>query len=93
MEYYLNFPKSVEEFRKFASDRILSVEKIDDQLCSSIIQKIDSGIYEFTEQEISMMRNVIDISHIGVICDCDDDHRIGEDGKSCTFSYYKNGRR
>jgi hypothetical protein len=67
----------------FIEDRLFNMDKVDDTVCSAIIQKINSGDYKFTEQEILVMRS---ISNIGDVCTCDTDHRIGRDNKACAFS-------
>ena len=92
MEYTPNFPRSLEDFKKFVSEHILNSDKIDDEICSSAIDKINRGDFQFTEQETETMRTISDLSDLGTICDCDDDHRIGEDGKHYRFFCFKNYR-
>ncbi len=77
MEYSPNFPRTLEEFRVFISEHLFNVEEIDDALCSSVIEKINTKNYSFSDAEIAVMRR---ISNIGDVCTCDTDHRIGEDG-------------
>lgn len=79
-----SFPKTLEELKALVKERNFKIDKVDDLVCTSIIEKIGAGIHSFTDEEIKVMRG---ISFIGNVCGCDDDHRIGEDKKTCAYSY------
>ncbi len=84
MEYKPNFPSSLAAFKEFVSERLLNADKVDDVLCSSVIEKINRGMFEFSDAERSVMRAIV---NIGIVCECDEDHRIGADNKTCEDSY------
>ncbi len=84
MEYTPNFPKDMEAFKQFVVERLLNLDKVDDAICSSIVEKVNRGRFEFTDAERATMRAIISV---GIVCECDEDHRIGKDKKSCEFSY------
>lgn len=79
-----NFPTSLPDFKKFVADHLLNTNKIDDAVCAGIIEKVQQGRFEFTDAERAVMRAIV---NIGVVCECDEDHRIGPDNKSCELSY------
>ncbi|MHC1682689.1 MAG: hypothetical protein AB6733_07045 [Clostridiaceae bacterium] len=83
MEYKVNFPRDLESFKKFVEAHLFNVEKIDDDMCKSIIEKVNSGNCKFTLQEIALMQS---ISSIGDVCTCDTAHRIGSDRKTCAMA-------
>jgi hypothetical protein len=83
MEYQPNFPRDLNTFKTLISERHFNSDKINDEVCAAIIEKINCGIYEFTEQEKELMKA---ISNIGDISGCDDDHRICENNKICQYS-------
>lgn len=84
VEYKPNFPKSLAEFKSLVAERLFNIDKVNDEICASVIEKVNNKTFDFTEEEIHIMR---EISFIGNVCGCDDDHRIGEDKKNCQFSH------
>lgn len=83
MEYRPKFPNNLDSFKLFISEHLFNIDKIDDTICASIIEKINNNRFDFTDKEVEIMKA---ISNIGPVCGCDDDHRIGEDKRICNYS-------
>ncbi len=83
MEYDISFPKDLVSFKQFVSDHLFNMDKIDDEICTSIIGKITGNNFKFSDEEIGVMQG---ISKIGDVCTCDCDHRIGPDKRILAYS-------
>jgi hypothetical protein len=83
MEYKAIFPKDLDSFKRFVEEHLFNIGYINDEICQSIIDKVNNEDFSFTLQEIQLMQK---ISSIGDVCTCDTAHRIGMDGRKCAIS-------